>query len=279
MKHVKLFEGFINEAEKLERGKYHPEVETYFSGKDGDDRLRTAFGVPNSFRPNAEYAMEQYKKIKPANIKKAIKEVDKWLVIPRDRLKLKKFLAMFKTKNAKNLANIDTYVMLTASQKKLERQYKVRGFVARAEVFSQIATGVKKMKLDQNNEIGTVTLKDIEKISKSLHRMHKALIRSEEVASNGEVEMLTIPILADAIDTIDKKVIPESKKLKESSVVETYNGATGAGMHRKAGELDKYVDQLKSYGNDKGGAVKRACNKAIKQLQAAIKIMAPMDIF
>lgn len=273
MKHIKLFEQFVNEAEKLEKGKYHPEVET---AKDasGVDRLRTAFGIHNSFGPSAENEMERYKKVNPADIKRAIKEVDQWMVIPTDRLRLKKFLAMFKTKNAKNLESINTYVTLSKSQQQLERQYKVKGFIAQAEVFSQIAAGIKRMKLDQKKEVGTVSLKDIEKMSKSLRVIHRTI----EKESRERVDRLIIPILADAISIIDTKVIPETKKLGESRIVEFY-GWTDSTLHRKISYLDLYVDQLRAHGNAKGGAVKRACNQAIKQLKAAIELLAPREDF
>lgn len=269
MKHTKLFEQFVNEAEKTEKGKYHPEVETV-KGDAGDDRLKTAFGIHNSFGPSIENEIERYKKVNPADIKRAIKEVDQWMVIPNDRLRLKKFLAMFKTKNAKNLESIYIYVTLSKSQKQLERQYKVKGFIAQAEVFSQIAAGIKRMKLDQNEGVGTVTLKDIEKISKSLGVMYRTIKKK----SKEKVDMQIVPMLADAISIIDTKVIPETKKLGESHIVEFY-GWTDSTLHRKLKYLDLYVDQLNAHGNAKGGAVKRACNQAIKKLKAAIKIMAP----
>jgi len=276
MKHVKLFEGFINEAKKAERGKYHPEVET-FIGEAGDDRLRSAFGIHNMFGSNAEYEMEKYNKVKPADIKKAIKEVGQWIIIPKNASKLKKFLAMFKTNNAKNLEDIYTYIMLGRSQSQLERKYKVKGFIGQAEVYSQIAAEIKKMNLDPNKGASTAKLglKEVKMMEKDLQKMLASLEKYEDMTADGDGQE-RVDTAFDAIEeatlVIRARIIGDMMDLEESVVVITEALKT-SDIKKYANTLEKYVSQLEKLGAENAD-IADACNEAAELLETAADTLA-----
>lgn len=270
MKHVKLFEGFINEAKKTERGKYHPEVET-FIGEDGDDRLRSAFGIHNIFGSSAEYEMEKYNKVKPADIKKAIKEVGQWIIIPKNASKLKKFLAMFKTNNAKNLEDIYTYVMLGKSQSQLERKYKVKGFIGQAEVLSQIAAEIKKMNLDPNKGTSTAKLglKEVKMMEKDLQKMLAALEKFEDDTEDGDGQER----VDEAYDSIEEatllmraRIISELMDLEESVAIT--EAVKSAAARKFSKTLYKYSEQLEELAGEYE-EVEDACYEAAELLESA----------
>jgi len=275
MKHVKLFEGFINEAKKAERGKYHPEVET-FIGEAGDDRLRSAFGIHNMFGSNAEYEMEKYNKVKPADIKKAIKEVGQWIIIPKNASKLKKFLAMFKTNNAKNLEDIYTYIMLGRSQSQLERKYKVKGFIGQAEVYSQIAAEIKKMNLDPNKGASTAKLglKEVKMMEKDLQKMLASLEKYEDMTEDGDGQE-RVDTAFDAIEeatlVIRARIIGDMMDLEESVVIT--EALKTSDIKKYANTLEKYVSQLEKLGAENAD-IADACNEAAELLETAADTLA-----
>lgn len=271
MKHIKLFEQFINEAEKTERGKYHPEVET-FVGRAGDDRVRTAFGIFSIFGSSAEYEMEIYNKINPANIKRAIKEVDQWLVIPKNKSRLKQFLAMFKTKNEKNLEDIYTYVTVGKSQQQLERKYKVKGFIAQAEVLSQITDAVNMMNLDPNAGVvaATLTLKDVQNMAKDLEKMQASLEKYEDMTEDGDGQErvdTAIEAIEDATLVIRAKIVGFMMDLEESVVIAEALKTSDIKKYVKT--LEKYVSQLEALGASHGGDIADASNEAAELLETA----------